>query len=88
MTVLNWETGTYGSDNGWLPVGEKRVAVATVYRSVVRDDPEPFRMRTGLPGFSSKTWSFKTEDEAKAKAERLIRSFGIWIATAVEASDS
>jgi hypothetical protein len=85
-TALVWEQGNYAGSNAYLPVGEKRVKIASTSWSTTRNDPEPWVLSTSLPGFYGKTWKFAEHEAAQEKAERLLSSFALWIQTAKDAA--
>lgn len=85
MSALVWDDSTYGGgEYGHLPVGDKRIRIAAISWTTKRNDPEPWKLSTSLPGFYQKTWEFAEKDDAKQKAETLLAAFAGWIAAAQE----
>jgi hypothetical protein len=82
MAILQWEKTKYDSYVGTLQVGDKQIRVATVSGSLIRDDTEPWRLVTEIPGYNRRARSFATVEEAQAKADKMLEVFATFVAAA------
>jgi hypothetical protein len=72
--VIQWKEGRFGTV-GY--VGQVRLF--SYGWGTVRNDPEPWKLTTDLPGWSRKKWSGVTREDCQAKAEELLRKFAAYL---------
>jgi hypothetical protein len=78
--MLIWEQAKYAGEIGYISAGEKRIRIASIGWSTIRDDATPWRLRVEIPGFTRER-KFATTDAARAETERLLALF-VSLATA------